>query len=265
MGQGEGGFALAKKAVNVRGDAGKLMAPFKGALGVQDAAWELEMCVTHAAAISTCMMDLDFMEDVQRKKNIVPTFTAYYNGCTLERVKEMLNNVGFTLDGKAKPDHTVSTLTGKCCIKLALVRVMLQRSPKTVTQMLLLRKRSLSGSQDASTPYAVRPPAWLSGRGWRQHGSCSVCVTGGTGQQSCCESATHVPVVPRGVTDEAVVQLITVITIITTTTTITITTITTITTPTIIATITINRKKENNNINSNRYVKLKCKIIVTLS
>ena len=73
------------------------------------------------------------------------------------------------------------------------------------------------------------------------------------------------PVVPRGVTDEAVVQLITVITIITTTTTITITTITTITTPTIIATITINRKKENNNINSNRYVKLKCKIIVTLS
>ena len=36
------------------------------------------MCVDHIAAISTCMVDLSFMEDMQWQKNLVPTFVAYY-------------------------------------------------------------------------------------------------------------------------------------------------------------------------------------------
>jgi len=242
---------LAKKAVNVRGDIGKLAAAFKEEFGCKDASGGLEMCVDHAATISTCMMDLAFMEDVQWKKNLSPSFAPYYDaataeasiekcrvaaegmmevpeeededdaeelcnckftlaygtkillhntkmrllrgkkygllggndsgkttlmraiannsvegfpdsndvrtvfveadiqgeqshlscieyvfvdpkiqalGCTREQVKEMLANVGFTPDGKAKPDHTVSTLSGGWRMKLALARAMLQKA-----------------------------------------------------------------------------------------------------------------------------------------
>jgi hypothetical protein len=73
-----GGFTLAKKSLNVRGDMDELVAAFKEALGTQDAGG-LEMCVDHAAATSTCMMDLGFREGVQWKKNLVPTFAAYYD------------------------------------------------------------------------------------------------------------------------------------------------------------------------------------------
>merc|ERR1712127_886796 len=243
---------LADKAVNVRGDISKLDAEFKKAFGCEDASGGLEMCVAHAATISTCMMDLMFMEDVQWKKNLTSTFAAYYDasasegniekvrveaekmmevieeddneddaeelcnclftlaygtkillhntkmkllrgkkygllggndsgkttlmraiannsvegfpdsndvrtvfveadiqgeqshlscieyvfvdpkiqalGCTREQVREMLSNVGFTADGKAKPDHAVSTLSGGWRMKLALARAMLQKA-----------------------------------------------------------------------------------------------------------------------------------------
>ena len=79
---------LADKAVNVRGDISKLDAEFKKAFGCEDASGGLEMCVAHAATISTCMMDLHFMEDMQWKKNLVSTFTAYYDAAKAEETIE---------------------------------------------------------------------------------------------------------------------------------------------------------------------------------
>jgi elongation factor 3 len=49
-------------------------------------------------------------------------------GCTREDVREMLSHVGFVPDGKAKPDHAVSTLSGGWRMKLALARAMLQKA-----------------------------------------------------------------------------------------------------------------------------------------
>jgi elongation factor 3 len=49
-------------------------------------------------------------------------------GCTKEQVREMLATVGFVPDGKAKPDHAVSTLSGGWRMKLALARAMLQKA-----------------------------------------------------------------------------------------------------------------------------------------
>ena len=40
----------------------------------------------------------------------------------------MLATVGFVPDGKAKPDHAVSTLSGGWRMKLALARAMLQKA-----------------------------------------------------------------------------------------------------------------------------------------
>ena len=49
-------------------------------------------------------------------------------GCTREQVREVLATVGFVPDGKAKPDHAVSTLSGGWRMKLALARAMLQKA-----------------------------------------------------------------------------------------------------------------------------------------
>merc|ERR1711953_43096 len=49
-------------------------------------------------------------------------------GCTKEQVREVLATVGFVPDGKAKPDHAVSTLSGGWRMKLALARAMLQKA-----------------------------------------------------------------------------------------------------------------------------------------
>jgi elongation factor 3 len=42
------------------------------------------------------------------------------------KIREVLATVGFTNDGKAKPEHAVSTLSGGWRMKLALARAMLQ-------------------------------------------------------------------------------------------------------------------------------------------
>jgi len=47
---------------------------------------------------------------------------------TKDEVKEILQTVGFKPDGKAKPDHSVSTLSGGWRMKLALARCMLQKA-----------------------------------------------------------------------------------------------------------------------------------------
>lgn len=49
-------------------------------------------------------------------------------GCTKDQVREVLATVGFVPDGKAKPDHAVSTLSGGWRMKLALARCMLQKA-----------------------------------------------------------------------------------------------------------------------------------------
>jgi len=49
-------------------------------------------------------------------------------GCTREEVRDILATVGFVPDGKAKPDHAVSTLSGGWRMKLALARAMLQKA-----------------------------------------------------------------------------------------------------------------------------------------
>jgi len=49
-------------------------------------------------------------------------------GCTREEVTEILAKVGFVPDGKAKPNHAVSTLSGGWRMKLALARAMLQKA-----------------------------------------------------------------------------------------------------------------------------------------
>jgi elongation factor 3 len=45
-----------------------------------------------------------------------------------DEVRSILNSVGFLPDGKAKPDHAVSTLSGGWRMKLALARAMLQKA-----------------------------------------------------------------------------------------------------------------------------------------
>merc|ERR1712176_12446 len=47
---------------------------------------------------------------------------------TKDEVVKVLGTVGFTSDGKAKPDHAVSTLSGGWRMKLALARAMLQKA-----------------------------------------------------------------------------------------------------------------------------------------
>jgi elongation factor 3 len=49
-------------------------------------------------------------------------------GISREQVTEVLASVGFTMDGKAKPLHAVSTLSGGWRMKLAMARAMLQRA-----------------------------------------------------------------------------------------------------------------------------------------
>jgi elongation factor 3 len=243
---------LADKAVNTRGDVSKLEVEFKKAFEVDDGESGLVMSFAHAATISTCMMDLHYMEDVQWRKNIFSTFAPYFEehkvedsiekvrlqaekmmevvededeeddaeelcncqftlaygtkillhntkmrllrgkkygllggndsgkttlmrsiannqvegfpdsnevrtvfveadiqgeqshlscieyifvdpkiqalNVTRDQVREMLAAVGFVPDGKAKPDHAVSTLSGGWRMKLALARAMLQKA-----------------------------------------------------------------------------------------------------------------------------------------
>jgi elongation factor 3 len=49
-------------------------------------------------------------------------------GCKKEEILSVLNSVGFTDTGKAKPFHAVSTLSGGWRMKLALARAMLQHA-----------------------------------------------------------------------------------------------------------------------------------------
>jgi len=49
-------------------------------------------------------------------------------GINIDEVRKVLSTVGFTADGKAKPENAVSTLSGGWRMKLALARAMLQKA-----------------------------------------------------------------------------------------------------------------------------------------
>merc|ERR1711991_593007 len=49
-------------------------------------------------------------------------------GCSREDILNVMATVGFTDDGKAKPNHAVSTLSGGWRMKLAMARAMLQKA-----------------------------------------------------------------------------------------------------------------------------------------
>ena len=48
----------------------------------------LDKVISHASTIATCMMDLNFMVDLQWKKNISPLFTEYYDAAKAEEFVE---------------------------------------------------------------------------------------------------------------------------------------------------------------------------------
>mmetsp|Transcript_11588 Transcript_11588/g.14380 ORF Transcript_11588/g.14380 Transcript_11588/m.14380 type:complete len:1038 (+) Transcript_11588:101-3214(+) len=83
--------ALADKAVNVRGDTSKLEASLRKNMG-DNSSEGYDRIVAHAAVISTCMMDLHFMEDLQWKKNVAICFSAYIGAdkaeAAVEKVRE---------------------------------------------------------------------------------------------------------------------------------------------------------------------------------
>jgi len=243
---------LADKQASVRGDISKIEGEIKKAFGADNAEGGLLKSIKHAAVIATCMMDLNFMEDVQWAKNVTSVLTPYFEkakageaievvrieaekmleipeedddeddaeelcnckftlaygtkillhntkmkllrgrrygllggndsgkttlmraisnnqvegfpdveqvrtvfveadiqgeqshlscmeyvcidpkiqalNISVDEVRKVLNSVGFTDDGKAKPDHAVSTLSGGWRMKLALARAMLQKA-----------------------------------------------------------------------------------------------------------------------------------------
>lgn len=243
---------LADKQASIRGDITKLESEFTKAFGAENAEGGLLRTIKHASIIATCLMDLNFMEDVQWTKNVAGAFSDYFDkdkrekavesvraeaekmleipeeededdgaeelcnctftlaygtkillhntkmklkrgkrygllgpndcgkttlmraiannqvegfpdveqvrtvfveadiqgeqshlscvdyvfvdekiqamGISLDEVRNVLSSVGFTPDGKAKPDHAVSTLSGGWRMKLALARAMLQKA-----------------------------------------------------------------------------------------------------------------------------------------
>ena len=60
--------------------------------------------------------------------NILMTFTNRLADLSRDEILAVMATVGFTEDGKAKPHHAVSTLSGGWRMKLAMARAMLQRA-----------------------------------------------------------------------------------------------------------------------------------------
>jgi elongation factor 3 len=67
---------LADKALSVRGDISKLDAEFKKNIG-GETSQAMDTVISHCSKIATCMMDLNFMLDLQWTKNLVPQFKGF--------------------------------------------------------------------------------------------------------------------------------------------------------------------------------------------
>merc|ERR1712176_1488143 len=80
--------ALADKQASVRGDISRIEDEIKKALGIDNAEGGLLMTIKHASVIATCMMDLQFMEDMSWSKQVASVFTPYFDKATSEKAIE---------------------------------------------------------------------------------------------------------------------------------------------------------------------------------
>jgi elongation factor 3 len=81
--------ALADKQLSVRGDTSKLGDLFKAELGADDSE-NVNTIVAHASIVSTTMMDLQFMEDLQWAKTVSPQFAAYFDKSKIDAAVEKI-------------------------------------------------------------------------------------------------------------------------------------------------------------------------------
>ena len=79
---------LADKQMSVRGDISKLEEEFKKAFAADDADGGLLSVIKFASIISTTMMDLRFMEDLQWTKQVAPQFLGYFDKAKAEAATE---------------------------------------------------------------------------------------------------------------------------------------------------------------------------------
>jgi len=81
--------ALADKQLSVRGDTSKLGDLFKTELGADDSE-NVNTIIAHASIVSTTMMDLQFMEDLQWAKTVSPQFAAYFDKSKIDAAVEKI-------------------------------------------------------------------------------------------------------------------------------------------------------------------------------
>jgi len=81
--------ALADKQLSVRGDTSKLGDLFKTELGADDSE-NVNTIIAHASTVSTTMMDLQFMEDLQWAKTVSPQFAAYFDKSKVDAAVEKI-------------------------------------------------------------------------------------------------------------------------------------------------------------------------------
>jgi len=81
--------ALADKQLSVRGDTSKLGDLFKTELGADDSE-NVNTIIAHASTVSTTMMDLQFMEDLQWAKTVSPQFAAYFDKSKIDAAVEKI-------------------------------------------------------------------------------------------------------------------------------------------------------------------------------
>ena len=79
---------LSDKQASVRGDTSKLETEFKEKLECTDPTPTVAKVIAHAAVVSTCMMDLGFMEDMQWTKNVASVFKSYFDKDLTEKAVE---------------------------------------------------------------------------------------------------------------------------------------------------------------------------------
>ncbi len=79
---------LADKAADTRGDVGKLAELFKENLPTKEFSAGLNIAIEHASNVSTCMMDLKFMEDSQWAKLVSPAFIPYFDKAKADEAVE---------------------------------------------------------------------------------------------------------------------------------------------------------------------------------
>merc|ERR1712157_679939 len=77
----------ADKAISVRGDVSKLKVIFEENLPACSQTY-VDKVIKHACVIATTMMDLEYMEDAQWKKNLFPLFTLLLDDSEAEKVIE---------------------------------------------------------------------------------------------------------------------------------------------------------------------------------